>query len=316
MRRQQRNALLIALSVLVAAGLVALFVLAPWRAATAPTTQPGQEAPPTAVPAPGHAGTLAVKIDNVAEARPQTGLGAADVVYVQPVEGGLTRLVAVYQQDRPELVGPVRSARQTDVELLAQYGRPVLAYSGAAPEVLPMLRPLVNASPHETPAAYFRDSHRQAPHNLYVRPSSLPVSGVDTGIMQAGPAPSGGVPVTARRISFAAATYDVTWSGGQWLLTFDGSRLVSTESGHVKAMTVVVQRVTVNQGRFVEDVKGTVSPVAVTTGSGSATVLRDGMAFEGTWSRSAAADPTRFTSQDGSALPVAPGPVWIMLVPR
>lgn len=80
---------------------------------------------------PGRSGpVLAVKIDNVRAARPHTGLGAADIVYVEQVEAGLTRFLAVYSSRQPPRVGPVRSARESDVELLRQFGRPALAYSG------------------------------------------------------------------------------------------------------------------------------------------------------------------------------------------
>jgi hypothetical protein len=311
----QRTALLIVVLVLVAGGLAALFLLAPWRTASGPATQPTQEPAPATTQVPVQSGVLAVKIDNAAAARPQTGLSAADVVYVEPVEGGLTRLVAVYTTKRPLLVGPVRSARQTDVELLAQFGRPVLAYSGAAPEVLPLLAPLVNASPQEVPDAYIRDPQRQAPHNLYVRPAALPVSGVDSWLPQTGAAPPGGVPISNHQIHYAAASYEVTWSNGHWLLSMDGTPLMSTESGRVSAVTVIVQRVTVNTGGHIEDVSGSPSPVAVTTGSGPATVLRDGMSFDATWSRPTASDPTSFTTQNGTTLPVATGSVWIMLTP-
>ncbi|RSM85194.1 DUF3048 domain-containing protein [Kibdelosporangium aridum] len=321
MRKHQRTALVIVAVVLAVAGLVALLVLAPWRPDPAPVGQPppttaSESSEPSASPLPTKSGTLAVKIDNVAAARPQTGLGLADVVYVEPVEGGLTRLVTVYQGQRPTVTGPVRSARQTDVGLLAQYGKPVLAYSGAASHVLPLLRPLVNASPREVPSAYFRDTHRAAPHNLYVHPNRLPVSGTDSDVLVFGPASSLGVPVAHHRIQFAAATYDITWRDGRWLITMDGSPVVSTESGPLTAATIVVQRVVVVGGPHAEDVQGSASPVAVTIGSGPATVLRNGMSYSTTWSRPTAADPTRFTTKDGVAVPMAAGPVWIMLVPR
>jgi hypothetical protein len=74
---------------------------------------------------------LAVKVENIAAARPQVGLASADIVFVEEVEGSLTRLVAVYHSRFPSRVGPVRSARNTDVELLPLFGKPGLVYSGA-----------------------------------------------------------------------------------------------------------------------------------------------------------------------------------------
>jgi Protein of unknown function (DUF3048) N-terminal domain len=82
---------------------------------------------------------LAVKIDNLAPARPQTGLAGADIVYVLPVEGGLSRFLAVFSSHFPPVIGPVRSAREDDLELLRQFGRPAFAYSGAQPQLLPVV---------------------------------------------------------------------------------------------------------------------------------------------------------------------------------
>jgi hypothetical protein len=82
---------------------------------------------------------LAVKIDNIVNARPQTGLGRAAIVYVLPVEGGLSRFLAVFYAHFPPVVGPVRSARDDDLQLLRQFGRPAFAYSGAQPQLLPVV---------------------------------------------------------------------------------------------------------------------------------------------------------------------------------
>jgi Protein of unknown function (DUF3048) N-terminal domain len=80
----------------------------------------------------------AVKIDNIVYARPKTGPGSADIVYVLPAEGGLTRFVAVFSSHLPPVKGPVRTAREDDLGLLAQFGRLGFAYSGAQPQLLPV----------------------------------------------------------------------------------------------------------------------------------------------------------------------------------
>ncbi len=115
-------------------------------------------------PPAGSVPITVVKIDNVRSARPQTGLDIADVVYVEPVEGGYTRLAVVYSSELPDVAGPVRSARETDVELLAQYGNPSLVFSGAAPEIEPVLAEsevrLVRHSDY--PDAFYRGALGQA----------------------------------------------------------------------------------------------------------------------------------------------------------
>ncbi len=143
-----------------------------------------------------------MKIDNAPEARPQAGLDEADVVYVEQVEGGLSRLMAVYATQLPESVGPVRSARESDLELLRQFDQPLLAFSGAQSKLLPLIdrAPLTPVEPGSKDDAFTRDSARAAPHNLYVRPHRLlddpPGEAALTTGFRHGPAPAGARPRT------------------------------------------------------------------------------------------------------------------------
>lgn len=282
-------------------------------------TDPAPSSSETA--APDRRSVLAVKIDNVAAARPQTGLSAADLVYVEPVEGGLTRLLALYRGRPPAVIGPVRSARATDLGLLAQYGRPALAYSGAAPELLPSLRSasLTSASPTEIPNAYFRDDSRPSPHNLYLRPHQVPDSEVapEGAFPAAGAAPESGTAAPTAVIRYPAAAFTFTWSVdiGRYLIGLDGSPLNSVDGGRAGAATIVEQRVAVRLGERGET--GTVpnSPVAQTVGTGQATMWRGGQRFAAIWNRQTATAPTRFTTASGKPLPVSDGPLWILLVP-
>ncbi len=278
--------------------------------AAQPSTTPVAQQPPAVI----------IKIDNVAAARPHTGLAAADAVYVEPVEGGLTRLAAVYYTHLPSAVGPVRSARESDLLLFPQYGRPTFAYSGSVPELLPILHaaPFVNASPQEAPGAYYRDNSRPVPHNLYVHPDQLPQGGPGPeAVLQSGPAGPGGVPTPSQHVQYPAASYDFHWSAatGQWLVSMDGSPFVSTEAGQLGPTTVILQKISELPGHYKEDIFGAVAPIAQTVGDGSAVVLRDGQAFQATWSRPSPQAPTRYSTSTGQPLPVAPGQVWVLLVP-
>lgn len=293
------------------------------RPAAPPSTPASSPAPsPPTSPPPPRDPLLVVKIDNVGAARPQTGLAEADVVYVEPVEGGLTRLAAVYSSQLPSVVGPVRSARETDAELLAQYGDATLAFSGAAPPVLEALRaaPMTVVTEQSQPGAYYRDSARVRPHNLFVRPPRLPM-GEGAGpsrVFQFGVAPAGGRETAEHTVDYRAASYRLRWSQeqGRWLVSLNGSPLVSSGAGQVGAATVVIQQVRIEQGRGVRDSTGALSPFARTVGQGEATVLRDGLAFRGKWSRPSAAEGTRFTTDTGEPLRLARGPVWVLLVGR
>ena len=264
---------------------------------------------------------IAVKIDNVDDARPATGLSQAQVVYVEPVEGGLTRIVAVFTPPYPSSIGPVRSARETDLDLLGQYGKPVFAFSGSVPQLTPLLHKtaLIDASQGSVPKAYVRQSTHPAPHNLYLRANQLP-TGSPPGQppLEFGAAPAGGTSTAQQKASYSAASFSFAWSAsaGRWLITMDGKPYRTTEAGQLGAATVVLQRVTTHPEPWPEDSTGAIAPVAQTVGTGSATVLRDGQSYAATWSRASVEDPTGFTvTGSGAPLPLASGPVWILLLP-
>ncbi|CAL9644038.1 Putative lipoprotein YerB [Streptomyces sp. enrichment culture] len=262
---------------------------------------------------------LAVKIDNAPAARPHTGLDAADVVYVEQVEGGLSRLVAVYATRLPESVGPVRSARESDLELLRQFDRPVLAFSGAQGRLLPLIdrAPLEGVTPESSSDVYVRGTDRSAPHNLYLRPERLldgpPGRAALTTGFRFGRPPAGGEPEDAFTVRYPAARTTFTWSDadGRWLVSLDGVPATTAEGDRLAPATVVVQYVTVRPSGY-RDFLGNNTPYTETVGSGEATVLRGGRAYEARWSRPAAEDGTSFTTADGEPMTFAHGQVWVV----
>ncbi|XMN10836.1 DUF3048 domain-containing protein [Streptomyces griseobrunneus] len=267
---------------------------------------------------------LAVKIDNVAPARPQTGLEQADIVYVEQVEAGLSRLLAVYSSELPPVIGPVRSARETDLELLRQFDRPVLAFSGAQSRLLPAIdrAPLDAVPPPAAPRAYFRGPERPAPHNLYLRPERIPYAASGADAVEAlglrfGPAPPGGSSEESRTVRFPSARTTFTWSAERerWLVAMDGSPARTSEGGRLGAATVIVQDVTVRPSAF-GDRSGNNTPFTETVGSGTAHVLRDGKAYEARWARPSADADTAFTTPGGERIDLASGPLWIVYAPR
>ncbi|MZD08875.1 DUF3048 domain-containing protein [Streptomyces sp. SID5785] len=305
----------------VVAGLLAA-LLAACTPAAGPPDGGESSATPSRTPSAG-AALLAVKIDNVGPARPQTGLEDADLVYAEQVEGGLSRLMALYGTRAPRTVGPVRSARETDLELLGRFDRPTLAFSGAQSALLPAIEkaPLRAVTPGEAEGAFFRGSDRPAPHNLYLRPGKLgrTVSGTNAGTLAgyrfAARRPDGGRPVTERTVRFPAARFTFSWSDAEhrWRVAMDGRAAVTAGGARLEAATVVVQYVQVRDSRL-HDKLGNASPLSRTVGAGRAEVLRDGRSYPARWQRPTAADGTAFTAADGGApLPFAPGPVWVVL---
>lgn len=287
-----------------------------------PSTVPSPPpvSPFTGLPTDLGAPVLCVKIDNAAVARPQSGLALADLVYIEPVEGGLSRLLAVYQSQVPSVVGPVRSTRVSDLQLLANFGRPALAFSGAAPEVgaLVARAPVLDVSALARPGDYYRDRRRSMPHNLYGDAHLLRQGGTpprDIGF-RFGLPPPGGRPVPGTEVRYPATVIGVEWVSAEarWVISMDGAPLTSASGPRPGAATVVLQRVAV-RNTAIRDAAGSPSPFAATVGAGDAVVLRDGLAFTGSWSRPAPEAITTFTLPDGSPLTFAPGPVWVVLVP-
>lgn len=293
---------------------------------TSPSTA-GAVSPLTGLP--GAAGKiLAVKIDNIVYARPQTGLASAGVVYAIEVEGGLSRFLAVFDSNHLPAggkIGPVRSARESDLPILEQYGKVDFAYSGALSVFLPVLASanVFNTSPDQDGAAYSRDNSRIAPYNEYLNPSKILADFPNTATAKDigfhfGPAPAGGVPTTTATARMPSASFTFTWNAakGEYMIAMDGKAASTTDGGPLGAPTIVLQKVAeTTSPRGFHDVPDQLSPYAPTVGTGQAVVLRDGDSYTGTWSRPTDADPTNFTF-GGQPMTFHPGQVWIVLTPQ
>jgi hypothetical protein len=265
---------------------------------------------------------LAVKIDNTRPAHPQVGLRVADVVYVEQVEGGLTRLAAVYSSELPKRVGPVRSARSTDIELLRQYGTVALAYAGAQRGVQRLLRrSSLKLLSFNDGRGFSRSPERPGPYDVIGDTAQLMRRAGNVDSPKAvgyefGDAPAGGRPAARFEARFPSAQIGGAWSAKrkQWLLSMDGRKDMAAEGGQLGANTFVVQFVTIRPSRF-RDVNGANSPHTTTVGSGRAMIFRDGQVYEGRWSRAKASDPTAYTI-DGQPAVFAPGTIWVALLGR
>jgi hypothetical protein len=265
----------------------------------------------------------AVKIDNTVKAHPQVGLSKADVVYVEQVEGGVTRLAAIYSSAYPKFVGPVRSGRITDIDLLRQYGTVGLVYSGSQNRLLPKLQKarLKLVSFDANPSGYTRVANRPMPYDVIgtfseLRKRAGKVSTPTQVGYTFGVAPTGGRPATNVTVRYPFATVGARWSVGQqrWMLSMDGRRDMAAEGGQLGATTLVVQFARVHPSPY-HDVNGANTPMTDTVGKGHALIFRDGQAYDGAWSRATAKEPTSYTI-GGQPAVFAPGQVWITLIGR
>lgn len=265
-----------------------------------PTTDPAVVARPA----------LSVKIDNRPEARPQVGLDAADVVYEELTEGGITRFLAVFQSELPNEVGPIRSVRAVDPALLTPL-RGVLAYSGGTPPNVDAVEHAPVLALDETAArdAMHRVHSRAPPHNLFGTPAML-VDRAGRHARQPRPLFTYGV---AKRTAAASAcghiavafsreyvsVYD--WKpGAGWLRTSGGMPFRVASGAQIAPTNIVVL--------WLRD-----QSAEATVGHGDALVLRDGTLARGTWQRGSVSQPLRLLDRSGAGLRLAPGTTWVHL---
>jgi hypothetical protein len=270
---------------------------------------------------------LVVKVDDTRDARPQIGLEDADVVYVEQVEAGLTRIAAIFSSALPGLIGPVRSARISDIELLAQFGRVGLAYSGAQSKMRPVLAAanIENLSAERNPPTiYTKDPDRSGPVNMILKPALLleranSKSGtqIDTPKMEPwsfGDAPTGEALAATAKIKWPNARYELRWDelSKKFLIYFNDEPNMAASGSQLTADTAIIQLVSITPSIY-GDKFGGITPFSKTTGSGKAIMLRDGFSYELTWQRELETDVTTWLDTDGKVANFKPGKIWIFL---
>lgn len=325
MRRSTGIVLALVMSVAVACG--GGEPKAPTTTTAAPTSTTA--AGPT-VPLTGQAGesparpALIVKIDNAPKARPQAGINQADVVIEEAVEGGVTRLFTVFHSQVPATIGPVRSARSTDIALAAALGRPLFAYSGANSVFLKQVReaPLQDIGVDRVPGAYRRDKARPAPYNLFSTGEALFGAAAEGAtppppLFTYGPAPSGSQPTEGVHLEFRGRVVtEVDWrwdaSRSAWVRTQNGTPHTDADGNQVATPNVVIQ-VVEYADTGIRDQSGEPVPEAELSGEGRALLLRDGKVTEGRWAREGEEGTTRFETADGGSLNLTPGTAWVEL---
>ena len=272
---------------------------------------------------------LVVKIDDTYSARPQIGLEDADLVYIEQVEGGLTRLAAIFSSVIPANIGPVRSARISDIDILAQYGKVIFAYSGAQRA---MLTVVANSNvwdygaQRQSPTIYTRDANRSAPYDMVLRGDLLLEKAKsdqrDIAISRSvgwsfGDAPEGGVPIDSVAIRWPSSKYEATWSKTEkrWLFSNGGVPDFADSGKQLVATTFVIQNVKMSDSIY-RGSDGSYTPLSETVGTGTGYILRDGRSFKANWSRPTAESGTTWTLADGSEINFAAGSIWVALTDR
>jgi hypothetical protein len=258
---------------------------------------------------------VAVKIDNTGGSKPQSQLGQADVIYQELVEAGLTRLMAIYSTKRPTNVGPVRSARESDIEILKPFGKVILAYSGAQRGVLRRVRRanLVNGRIDDAGSAYYLSRHRRRPYSTFVSVRRMMqiragANARDIGLRFG---KLGGARI--KKASVARAWWSTStrnefrWDGKRWRVSRNGTAQVAVDN-------VLIQRVRTQRSPY-HDVNGSNSPRTIVSGKGTGMLLRDGRRISLTWSRKTPGAPTVYVDLAGKPVLLKPGTTYIALLP-
>jgi hypothetical protein len=339
--RRRRRAIAIGVAAVVVVVVAVLAVLLPGdgdEASGPPTTDAPAEdevlpllGTPGAVPSRA---ALAVKLDDTGRGRPQSGLAQADVVFEEMVEGGLTRLLAVYQSQDPETMGPVRSARSTDLSILAELGRPLFSWSGANPTFAAAVQAadVIDVGVRAAPDAYRRADDRQAPYNLYAAPDRLRAAAAgepaastppeplfsyrpdDQPLSGPGAAPAAGFRTTGGGSLGTAIEWSWDADRSAWARSQDGTAHLDRDGDQVGAANIVV-RFTPYGDSGVRDSTGAVVPEARAVGEGEAWLLSGGRAQPGRWHKPAPDAVTSYTDASGDPLLLAPGTTWVEVLP-
>ena len=268
---------------------------------------------------------LAVKIDNTAAGFPQYGIAAADIIYGEQVEGGLTRLIAIFHHTLPTEVGAVRSIRSTDLQLLPTYGKPILVASGGAPRWVRALKSstLVGVLNDAGAAGFWRSSHGDGTHNLHANLQTVAKAHAGKGKVQFIGfrfAAKDSRLAKARKVStidvtMLATRFVFTYADGKYLAHHSSTPYVDQNGKKVYVQNVLVQHVTDRPDGQLDPI-GNPSYRSTTIGSGKFTLYRDGKAISGTWNRKTIYGPTTFLDQNGKPVTFKPGKTWVLLAPQ
>lgn len=266
-----------------------------------------------------------VMIENSPDARPQSGLKQADAVYEAIAEGGITRFLALYQQSKPSVVGPVRSVRLYDLDWLSPY-HASLAHVGGSAEALKTIRSEEqwrDLDQFFNAGSYHRTSDRAAPHNVYTGLDQLITLGQSKGFTSSNFTSFGRVDGSASKtpdashlaINFSSALYNTTYQWDAATNTYarseGGAPHIDREEGQITPSVVValhVDETTVLQDGYREHI--------TTSGSGEADIFQNGTVTKATWRKNDQSSPLELIDATGKPISLVRGQTWIAAVPN
>jgi len=264
----------------------------------------------------------AVMIENSPDARPQSGLAEADVVFEAVAEGGITRFIALYQNSRPSLVGPVRSLRPYYADWAAAFD-PSVAHVGGSPEALNMIRSGnygVDIDQFFNGSYYWRATDRAAPHNVYTNFDKLDALNASknhtTSTFSFAPRVNGRAveapDATQIQIDVSSGIFSVSYSYNKTTNSYDrkqgGVAHTDREKGQISPKVVIALKTNISLSS-----DGSHMTIA-TSGSGKAYVFQNGTVTEGTWSKENAKSQLFIKDAEGKEISLVRGQTWITTV--
>jgi hypothetical protein len=266
----------------------------------------------------------AIMLENSPDARPQSGLKNAGVVFEAIAEGGITRFAAIYQEDKPGLIGPVRSVRAYYVDWIAAFNASIAHVGGSAAA----LKEVRNGSYRDidqffNAGSYYRATDRYAPHNVYTTFAKLDAlnaakgytSSTFNGFTRKDSAAAATPAATAVNVTISSAAYNSAYSYNKTTNTYDrsegGAPHMDREAGQISPRVVIVMKIperTVKEDGYREQID--------TIGSGQATIFQDGTVQQVTWSKASKTEQIKFTDAEGKDVPLARGQTWLTSVPQ
>ena len=265
---------------------------------------------------------LVIKVENSPEARPQSGMHKADVVYEELVEGGVVRFLCVFQSQDADSVGPVRSVRPVDPDIVSPLGG-LFAYSGGAPQFERLIKkaPIRLVGYDQLTKAYTLRKDKRAPHNLYTSTEKLYDAAKDSDktppqLFTYGEVTAGTPVQHATVVMGGRTTADWDWdtASGRWKRTTNGVAHTVEGGDQLAFANVVIQYVRYRDTTS-RDQAGFLVPTADVVGSGKATILSGGNLLQATWTKRGATDVTTYTDSSGVPVNLQAGPTWVMLAP-
>lgn len=266
--------------------------------------------------------TTAVMIENSPDARPQSGLKSAGVVYEAVAEGGITRFLAIFQGDKPELIGPVRSLRYYYLNWAAPY-QASIAHVGGSYNALEEVRNGHHRDIDQSfnSGAYWRASDRVAPHNVYTSGTKLDElnkakefnQSKFNGFARADNKPATDPVANNIQIGFSSPTYATSYSynpeQNNYSRSLAGQPHNDREQGQLTPVVIIAIEVqTVSRGGSdgYQDI--------VTTGSGKATIFQSGTATEASWHKKGLFEPLEVLDSDNQPIKLNRGQTWVSAV--